>query len=136
MVMLVTLQEASEHLRRDTGDDDADLELKIKGASQAILSYLQDYMLAYEFEVDEHGKAILDSSGQKVYLIDSSGDYVVRDEVKSAVLILVGLLYNDRDGEDFTNTGQRGAFQETLGYLKIPRTVVWLLEALRKPVVQ
>jgi hypothetical protein len=30
---LVTLQQASDHLRRDTTDDNADLELKVEAAS-------------------------------------------------------------------------------------------------------
>lgn len=132
MVMLVTLQEASDHLRRDTGDDDADLILKIKGASQAVLSYLKNNMLAYEYEEDETGAPILDSAGDKIYLVDSSGEYIVRDDVKSAVLLLLGTIYIDRDGEDFV----KGSTQETLGYLKIPRTVAWLLEDLRKPTLE
>ena len=40
-VMLVRLQEASDHLRRDTTDDDNDLTLKIKAASAAIINYLK-----------------------------------------------------------------------------------------------
>lgn len=41
MIMLVTLQQASDHLRRDTSDDDADLTLKIEAASEAIADYLK-----------------------------------------------------------------------------------------------
>lgn len=130
--MLVTLQEASDSLRRDTSDDDADLILKIKAASQSILNYLHDHMLVYEYEEDEHGKPVLDSAGEKIYITDSSGEYIVRDDVKSAVLILVGVLYKDRDAKSFVD----GDKQETLGYLKIPNTVVWLLEGLRRPIVK
>ena len=40
MAMLVSLQQASDHLRRDTTDDDADLTIKIQAASAAIMDYL------------------------------------------------------------------------------------------------
>ena len=38
-MMLISLQYASDHLRRDTTDDDVDLTAKIAGASQAVMHY-------------------------------------------------------------------------------------------------
>lgn len=127
--MLVTLQQASDHLRRDTSDDDSDLLLKINAASRAVLNYLKDDMLAYQFEMDNHGKPILDSSGDIVYLIDSAGDYVARTEIQQAVLILIGTLYADRDAKDYMDGGKL----PRLGDISLPREVHWLLDTIRKP---
>lgn len=119
--MLVTLQQASDHLRRDTTDDNADLILKIKAASGAIKNYLKDTDLVYEYS--------LDSAGEKVFVLDSAGDKIVRDEVKSAVLILIGNLYIDRDGDAYT----KGDYSERLGNESLPKTIHWLLDPIRKP---
>lgn len=131
MVMLVTLQEASDHLRRDTDADDNDLILKIKASSNAVLNYLKDYMLAYQFEMDEHGNPILDSSGEIVYLEDSSGDFIPREEVQQAVLIMLGVVYSDRDASAYTTGESRN--QPRLGEMTLPRTVYWLLDPIRTP---
>lgn len=119
--MLVTLQQASDHLRRDTTDDNSDLTLKIKAASGAIKNYLKDSDLLYEYS--------LDSAGEKVFVLDSAGDKIVRDEVKSAVLILIGNLYIDRDGDAYT----KGDYSERLGNESLPKTIHWLLDPIRKP---
>lgn len=71
MTQLVTLQEASGHLRRDLDDgDDADLTLKIEAASDAVMRYLE------WIEVPA----------------------VVPTAVKAAVLRLVGDMYVNREG--------------------------------------
>lgn len=119
--MLVTLQQASDHLRRDTTDDDLDLTLKIKAASSAVENYLKDKDLVYQYT--------LDSAGDKVFVLDSAGDKIIRDEVKSAVLILIGNLYIDRDGDAYT----KGDYSERLGNESLPKTIHWLLDPLRKP---
>lgn len=129
MVMLVTLQQASDHLRRDTGDDDADLTLKIAGVSRAILNYLKNDMLAYQFEMDEYGKPILDSSGDIVYLRDSGGDFIAREEVQAAVLIMLGQVYIDRDANAYTE----GNTEDRLGKMSLPKVVHWILDPIRKP---
>lgn len=72
-MMLVTLQQASDHLRRDTCDDDMDLALKIDAASEAVMAYL---------------KWKEEDVPQPVPFI-----------VQAAVLSLVGELYRDREGE-------------------------------------
>lgn len=129
MVMLVTLSQASEHLRRDTGDDDADLLLKISAASGAVLNYLKNNMLAYQFEADEKGKPVLDSSGDIVYLLDSSGDYIPREEVQAAVLVLIGQVYIDRDANAYTE----GNTEDRLGKMSLPKVVHWILDPIRSP---
>ena len=78
MTQLVTLQEASDHLRRDLDDGgDADLNLKIEAASQAVIQYLG------WTEIPAEVPAI----------------------VKAATLNLIGEMYRERDGE---MSGQNG----------------------------
>lgn len=127
--MLVTVQQASEHLRLDTMDDVADLTLKIKAASRSVLNYLKDHMLAYIPVTDEHGNPVLDSAGDIEYEIDSAGDRIVREEVQSAVLLVLGNLYIDRDGDAFV----KGDYTERLGNESLPKAVHWLLDPLRTP---
>ena len=108
-MMLVTLDEASDHLRRDTTDDDDDLTLKIMAASQAVQNYLKT---TSPYELDSNDDVVT----------DSDGDPVVRFEVRAAVLMLVGELYRHRDG-DGSNWG--------FGYLPLP--VRAMLYPLRTP---
>ena|SRR6478752_9185 len=125
MVMLVTLEEASAQVRRDSDDDDADLTLKIKAASGAVLNYLKSAS-PYIPETDGSGNIILDSAGDVVYLEDTAGDFLVKDEVKLAVLYLTGIFYRDRDGQDTASW--------TPGYLPAP--VTSLLYPLRDPAME
>jgi len=112
-MMLVTLQEASDHLRRDTDADDDDLTLKIHAASGAVLNYLKS---ASPYEIDSNGDPVEDSSGP-----------VVRFEVKAAVLLMLGELYKNREAE------QAGEVPTQWGYGYLPRPVVALLYPLRDP---
>lgn len=130
--MLVTLQQASDHLRRDTDDDDSDLSLKIQAASRAVLNYLKNDMLAYEFQADDEGDPILDSNGDISYILDSSGDYVPRPEVQQAVLIMIGVFYIDRDANSYVDPRSGGGL-ERLGNMSLPRSVHWLLDPIRTP---
>lgn len=132
MLRYVTLEEASDHLRRDTGDDDNDLDLKILGASRAIANYLKDPLLAYELATDEYGVNLLDSDGKPYLFTDSAGHYVVRSEVKAATLIMVGVLYTDRDAKEYVDP-RSGGGMERLGNMSLPRVVHWILDPLRKP---
>ena len=129
MVMLVTLAQASEHLRRDTTDDDSDLQLKIVGASVAIQNYLKNPLLAYELAKDEYGAPLLDSAGDQYLATDSSGGYIVRQEVQAAVLIVIGILYTDRTGDAYN----KGDYEARLGNMSLPKIVHWLLDPLRIP---
>lgn len=122
-MMLVTLQQASDHLRRDTTDDDNDLTLKIQAASGAVVNYLKDTVALYVAEVDYKGREIVDSQGDPIPVIDSNGDAQVRFEVQAAVLLMLGYLYKDRDNDT------EKAYQQ--GYLPAPVTA--LLYPLRDP---
>ena len=110
-MMLVSLEQARDHLRSDSVDDSLDLELKIQAASAAVLAYLKS-----------GADAFLDTAGEVI--VDSAGDPVgVPFQVKAAVLLMVGYLYRQRDedeGEEFEQ-----------GYL--PRPVTALLYPLRTP---
>lgn len=115
-MMLVTLQQAKDHLRIDTADGDADLELKIHGASGAVLNYLKGSN-RFEQELDINGLPVVDAEGLPVYTED------VLFEVQAAVLLQVGYLYKDRDNDKDHEYEQ--------GYL--PRPVTALLYPLRDP---
>lgn len=111
-MMLVTLQQASDHLRRDTDADDNDLILKIEGASEAVAAYLKTAGMA----------SFTDSAGDLI--LDSNGDAVgVPRQIQSATLLMVGHLYRDRDADSDK------AYE--MGYL--PRPVTALLFSLRDP---
>lgn len=117
-VMLVTLQQARDHLRSDTDADDADLTLKIEGASEAVLDYLGDFVPR-------------DSAGDPLF--DSNGDLIGVKErnikrIKNAVLLTVGYLYNERGGS------QEHAVQTQHGYgYALPQGATAMLYSLRKP---
>ncbi len=72
--MIVTLQEARDHLQSTHSADDADLTLKIQAASEAVVTYLK-----LEDEGDIPAKATFAS--------------------KAATLILVGEFYANREAE-------------------------------------
>lgn len=129
MPMLVTLQQASDHLQRDTTDDDADLTLKIYAASAAIQNYLKDPLLAYEYAKNEYGQNLIDSSGEPYLEVDSSGDYVVRREVQIATLLVIAVLYADRYSKEYIE----GSGEIRLGNMSLPKAVHWLLDPIREP---
>ena len=103
MTLLVTLAQAKEHLRIDTADGDADLTLKIHAASAAVLNYMKSASV-YE-------------------TVQSGGTPAVRFEVQASVLLMLGYLNKDRDG-DPDHEYEAGM---------LPRPVTALLYALRDP---
>jgi len=111
MVMLVSLQQASDHLRRDNDDDDNDLILKIQAASRVVLNYLKD------------GATFLDSFGD-VEVDSNDNPLDVPEEVQAATLLLIGDFYNDREGSNESAQWVTG---------NLPPMVVALLYPLRDP---
>jgi hypothetical protein len=110
-MMLVTLEQAKQHLRIDHDDEDNDLILKIHAASGAVVNYLKS-----------GADIFLDSNGEPVY--DSSDEPIgMPFVVKAAVLLILGFLYKDRD----ENAGD--AYEQ--GFL--PKPVTALLYPLRDP---
>lgn len=111
-MMLVTLQQAQDHLRIDADSvNTSELTIYIKAASQSVVRYLGD---GADVFLDTNGDPVFDSSD----LLDGYED------VQSAVLLLVGYLYKNRDnnaGNEFSN------------YLPAP--VIALLYPLRDPTI-
>lgn len=101
--MIVSLEEVKQHLRIDYDEEDADLTLKIKAASQMILEYVKRSESDYEE--------------------DSDGILEVPYAMKMACLIMVGILYRDRDGTESDKWQQ--------GFL--PFSVTALIYNLRDP---
>ena len=121
-MMYVTLPRAKQHLNMDHDSDDMLIEAYIGAASEAVKNYLKSAS-AYEVERDSNDDPILDSSGDPIYAVDSSGDKIVRYAVQAATLLMIGFLYKDRD------ENADGAYAQ--GYL--PKPVTALLYALRHP---
>lgn len=120
--MYVTLERGKQHLNMDHDLDDVMITAYIGAASGAVKNYLKSAS-PYEVERDSNDDPILDSAEDPIYVVDSSGDKVVKYEVQAAVLLMLGFLYKDRD----ENPDQ--AFAQ--GYL--PKPVTALLYALRDP---
>lgn len=113
MTMLVTLAAARAHLRIDTTDGDADLELKVKGASRAVMNYIRQSLLVGAF-TDSAGDVFEDSNGVALS---------VPEDVQIATLFLIG--YMDRNRDSDTEEGFDGLF--------LPKPVKSLLIHYRKP---
>lgn len=124
-MMYVTLARAKQHLNMDHDEDDTLIEVYVQAASGAVKNYLKSAS-PYEVERDSNDDPTLDSSGDPVYVVDSSGDKLVSYPVQAAVLLMVGFLYKDRD------ENPDSAFDR--GYL--PRPVTALLYPLRDPACQ
>lgn len=109
-MMLVTLEQAKQHLRVDYTQEDEHITLLVHAASGAAMNYL------------EEGAPFLDSNEEPE--MDSNGDIVgVEYAIQAAVLLMVGYLYRLRDN----NEGN----EYTYGYLPFP--VVSLLYPYRRP---
>jgi hypothetical protein len=115
-MMLVTFAQAAAHLRRDTTADDADLTLKIEGASKAVMNYIQGPGI--DGFTDSAGDVFEDSNGV--------AQDVPRD-IQSATLLLLSDFYNNR-----TPTASDPVPAE-FGYGYLPRAVVALLYPYRSP---
>jgi len=114
---LITLAQASAHLRRDTEDDDSDLLLKIEAASEMVLDYIGSGAEAW---TDSSGLPIEDSNGEAMD---------VPKRVQSAVLMLTGYLYRERDAS------MENQVPTQWGYGYLPIGVTALLYPLRRPTV-
>jgi len=124
-MMLVSLQQAKENLLIDFNTYDTDITLKISSASGMVLNYLKSRRNLYVLLVDDDGVPVLDSQGGVIYELDGQGARIVRDEVKHAVLILVGMFFRDRDGVEAKDWAP--------GFLPAPVTAI--LYPLRDPAI-
>lgn len=116
MVMLVSLDYASAHVRRDTTDDDADLTAKIEWSSDCVINYLGPQATFLETS----GDVATDSAGNPLY---------VPNAVKGAVCLLAAEYYKNREAM------QDGRIGEQWGYGYLPYDVVNMLYPLRDPVI-
>lgn len=99
MTDLVTNAEARAQLRIDDDSEDAWLAIFIPAISDAVARWLKDDWRLYVTELDEDGSPILDSSGDEVPVIDTSGHYEVKPSVRAAVLIELASQFRFRDGD-------------------------------------
>ncbi|RLC31988.1 hypothetical protein DRH13_02275 [Candidatus Woesebacteria bacterium] len=101
MPMIVTRQQAMDHLRIDDATDEADdLDLKILAASAVILDYIERDSEDYEVD-DSDSSNDSDSSSDDSSSGDAGGssEYDWPYQVQAAVLLLVGDLHRHRDSE-------------------------------------
>ncbi|MFS1564123.1 MAG: head-tail connector protein [Candidatus Arsenophonus phytopathogenicus] len=105
MIEVVTLEEIKSHLRIDHDVLDADLQLKINSSTAAVLDFVDDWL----------------QKNDKKEITDSPDFY----RVKSAVMILTGILYRDPDGAD------KGLYPKG----ELPYPVKALINSLHKPVI-
>lgn len=118
-MMFVSLAQARAHLRSDTDADDEDLLLKIRAASEAVLDYIGDALIAHQ-----------DSSGE--FEVDSDGvAQGIPARVMEATLLTIGESYNERAGS------RNNAVDAQHGYgYTLPKGATAKLYSLRKPVVK
>jgi hypothetical protein len=91
---LITLDEAKLHLRIDHNFDDADIQLKLDTAEEQAINFLERQVFLTE---DALNQAVLsNTAGDRPMLINSS--------FKSAVLLLLGHLYENREETSSANS--------------------------------
>lgn len=118
--MLVTLQQAREHLRADTDADDVDLQIKIDAASAAVLDYVGELVPR-----DSQGDPFTNSQGDILGVKERA-----LTRMKLATLVAVAYFYRERDGS------QEHAVPTQWGYgYSLPQGATALLYSLRKPTV-
>lgn len=129
MTEFITIDDAREHLRLDSGSDDPWLSMFIPAISEAVRLWLKDDWRAYEVERDSDGEPVLDSDGRPVVVLDSDGEPVVRWTVKAACLVELASQYRFREGEGKDNTVPADAGH---GYV-LNKASTALLTPLRRP---
>lgn len=132
MTDLVTKAEAYAQLMIDGSAHDAWLDIWIPAVSEAVLNWLKDEWRAYEPELDASGDPVVDSAGDEVPAIDSSGDMTPKAIVKAAVLVELASQMRFRDG-----SGQENAVPADAGHGYIlNKGSTALLARLRKSTVR
>lgn len=99
MTMIVTRDQAADHLKIDDATPEADdLDLKIQAASAACLNYIERDVSYYEVEPDDED--YYEASGPSASEEDDP-EYVFPADLQAAVLILVADFHRHRDSGDF-----------------------------------
>jgi hypothetical protein len=130
MTDLVTIADARAHLRLDSTADDAWLAIFIPAISDAVARWLKDWWRLYVTEVDANYAPILDSSGDQVPVVDTSGNYEVKPTVRAAVLVELASQFRFRDGDGVAAVPADGGYGYTLC-----NAATALLSPLRKSTV-
>jgi hypothetical protein len=120
---LVTRDQAKAQVRQVDNSEDALIDTYILAASRLVINYLKGTKYVWSRYIDSAGDYVFDSSGNPEYQLDENDKKTVSEEVQAATLMLIGILYRDRDGQDPTLWKQ--------GYL--PEPVTACLYNLRDP---
>lgn len=103
MTDLVTIQDCCYQLRLDAdssgGADDGWLEIWIPVVSAAVFQWLKEDWRAYVCMVDSNGDLLIDSAGDGIPVIDSSGNMTVNPSVRGACLVEISSQFRFREGE-------------------------------------
>jgi len=113
--MLVSIEDAREHLNIFAGQSDSWLEIMIPAVSQAVLLWLKEDWRAYEMEKDADGKVVVDAQGRPVPLRHTDGIPVVKPTVVAAVLVELANRFEDREGENTSHVPAHWGHGYSLG---------------------
>lgn len=117
--MLVSVNQAKVALRYDDSDNDYAIEMAVKAASYAVLSYLKWPPDSY---VDSFGDIPLDSAGDPVG---------IPADIQQATIYWAGRFLADPAG--LTGYSERQGGTSEWEHFQPPRVVVALLTPYRKP---
>lgn len=130
MLQLVTTADCAAQLRLDTDADDPWLAIWIPAISQAIAQWLKEDWRLYVVLREADGSIAVDSAGEPILEVDTSGNPIVNPVVRAACLVEIGTQFRFRDG-----TGaQYVASHEGHGY-SLSAGATRLLTPLRKSTV-
>lgn len=127
---LITIAEASAHLRLDSTADNPWLDMWIPAVSEAVATWLKESWRLYMVYEGPDGP-LLDSNGDPILVLDSNGDPEPRPVVKAAVLVELAQQYRFRDGSGAQAVPSHAGHGYVLG-----AGATSLLNALRKSTVQ
>lgn len=118
MTMIVTRDQAADHLRIDDATAEADdLDLKILAASDAVLDYIErdvSYYEVAETDDDDYYASGPTADG------DEDTSYSFPYQLQAAVLLLVGDMHRYRDSGDFQYKRGPGQLPEAVRALLYP----------------
>lgn len=131
---LITKQDAYAHLRLDVDSggslDDPWLDIWIPAVSGAVRRWLKDDWRMYEPELDSAGEVVLNSDGDPVPALDSSGNPMPLAIVKAACLIELERQYRFRGGDGAADVPADAGWGYVLG-----KGATMLLASLRRATV-
>lgn len=100
MPMIVTRQQAMDHLRIDDATAEADdLDLKIYAASAVVLDCIEQTAAYYEVDESSDDSSSNSDSDSSSNDTDGNSEYDWPYQIQAAVLLLVGDLHRHRDSE-------------------------------------